>query len=199
MSTGWQVGDRWDHVHTHGSGEWRRSGAFAARAHADAGSIGIDDGWPVGSLLCVSAAAEFEGLFREVYLTFHRRDAPRSSMAGASRAVLQHLVLAGPLTVGEMAAHLDRAQSVVSEIVTHLERDGLLEREADPADRRRTLVWLTEAGRAALDRENRVLDLPLLADRAGRHATGGRRRPAGRAARLLAHAPTARSPEGTPP
>ena len=156
-------------------------------------------GWPVGSLLCVSeAAAEFEGLFREVYLTFHRRDAPRSGMAGASRAVLQHLVLAGPLTVGEMAVHLDRAQSVVSDIVTHLERDGLLEREADPADRRRTLVWLTESGRAALDRENRVLDLPLLAS-----ALDGL--PAETAAALLAalrgllaHAPNARSHEGTP-
>lgn len=29
----------------------------------------------------MGAAAEFESLFREVYLTFHRRDAPRSSMA----------------------------------------------------------------------------------------------------------------------
>ena len=112
--------------------------------------------------------------------------------------MLQHLVLAGPLTVGEMAVHLDRAQSVVSDIVTHLERDGLLEREADPADRRRTLVWLTESGRAALDRENRVLDLPLLAS-----ALEGL--PAETAAALLAalrgllaHAPNARSPEGTP-
>ena len=147
----------------------------------------------VGSLLCVSAAAEFEGLFREVYLTFHRRDAPRSGMAGASRAVLQHLVLAGPLTVGELAAHLDRAQSVVSDIVTHLER------EADPADRRRTLVWLTEAGRTALDRENQVLDLPLLAtaldtmpDEAAATLLAALRR-------LLAHAPNSRSPEGTPP
>jgi len=153
----------------------------------------------VGSLLCVSAAAEFEDLFREVYLTFHRRDAPRSGMAGASRAVLQHLVLAGPLTVGELAAHLDRAQSVVSDIVTHLERDGLLEREADPADRRRTLVWLTEAGRTALDRENQVLDLPLLAtaldsmpDEAAATLLAALRR-------LLAHAPNSRSPEGTPP
>ena len=43
-------------------------------------------GAPVGTLLCVGApAAEFEGLFREVYLAFHRRDAPRGSMAGASR------------------------------------------------------------------------------------------------------------------
>jgi DNA-binding MarR family transcriptional regulator len=32
----------------------------------------------------------------------------------------------------------------------------------DPADRRRTLVWLTDGGRAALDRENRVLDQLLL-------------------------------------
>jgi DNA-binding MarR family transcriptional regulator len=97
-----------------------------------------------------------------------------------------------------MAVHLDRAQSVVSDIVTHLERDGLLEREVDPADRRRTLVWLTENGRAALDRENQVLDLPLLAT-----ALDGM--PAGTAAALLAalrglvaHAPNARSPEGTP-
>jgi len=153
----------------------------------------------VGSLLCVGEpAAEFEGLFREVYLTFHRRDAPRSGMTGPSRAVLQHLVLAGPLTVGEMAAHLDRAQSVVSDIVTHLERDGLLEREADPADRRRTLVWLTEAGRAALDRENQVLDLPLVAAALRGLPPGAAEGLLGGLRALLAHAPSPRSPEGTP-
>lgn len=153
-----------------------------------------------GTVLRVSeTAAEFEELFREVYLTFHRRDAPRSGLAGASRAVLQHLVLTGPLTVGEMAAHLGRAQSVVSDIVTHLVRDGLLEREPDPADRRRTLVWLTDGGRAALDRDNRVLDLPLI-------STALDRLPPGAAATLLdglrgllAHAPNSRAPEGTTP
>jgi len=86
-------------------------------------------------------AERFADLFRAVYLTFHRRDGPRSQLPGASRAVLEHLALAGPLTVGEAAAHLNRAQSVVSEIVSHLERQGLLEREDDPADRRRTLIW----------------------------------------------------------
>jgi DNA-binding MarR family transcriptional regulator len=151
----------------------------------------------VGSLLCVSAAAEFEGLFREVYLTFHRRDAPRSGMAGASRAVLQHLVLAGPLTVGEMAAHLGRAQSVVSDIVTHLERDELLEREADPADRRRTLVWLTDGGRAALDRDNRVLDLPLVATALDRVPPETAAALLDSLRSLLAHAPNSRTPEGT--
>ncbi|HEY5357476.1 MAG TPA: helix-turn-helix domain-containing protein [Streptosporangiaceae bacterium] len=85
-------------------------------------------------------AARFAELFRAVYLTFHRRDGPRSELAGASRALLEHLALAGPLTVGEAAARLRRAQSVISEMVSHLERRGLLERERDPADRRRTPV-----------------------------------------------------------
>jgi DNA-binding MarR family transcriptional regulator len=108
-------------------------------------------------------AERFAELFRAVYLTFHRRDGPRGQLPGASRAVLEHLALAGPLTVGEAAAHLDRAQSVVSEIVTHLERQGLLEREGDPADRRRTLIWLTPHGHEVLRRDREVLGLDHLA------------------------------------
>jgi DNA-binding MarR family transcriptional regulator len=77
--------------------------------------------------------------------------------------VLEHLALAGPLTIGEAAAHMHRAQSVISEIVTHLERDGLLERENDPGDRRRTLIWLTPGGHEALRRDREVLDVDLLA------------------------------------
>jgi DNA-binding MarR family transcriptional regulator len=108
-------------------------------------------------------AERFAAQFRAVYLTFHRRDGPRSQLAGASRAVLEHLAMAGPLTIGEAAAHLSRAQSVVSEIVSHLVDQGLLERETDPADRRRTLIWLTPAGHEALRQDREVLGLDLLA------------------------------------
>jgi DNA-binding MarR family transcriptional regulator len=108
-------------------------------------------------------AERFAELFRAVYLTFHRRDRPRSELPGASRAVLEHLALAGPLTIGEAAAHMRRAQSVISEIVTHLERDGLLEREVDPGDRRRTLIWLTPDGHEVLRRDRDVLGIDLLA------------------------------------
>jgi DNA-binding MarR family transcriptional regulator len=108
-------------------------------------------------------AETFEGLFQAVYLTFHRRDGKRSQLSGASRAVLTHLSLAGPLTVGEAARHLDRAQSVVSDLVTQLESKGLLERERDPEDRRRTLVWLTPAGLDLLRRDRQVLSTPRLA------------------------------------
>ena len=60
-------------------------------------------------------AERFADLFRAVYLTFHRRDRPRSGLPGASRAVLEHLALSGPLTIGEAAVHMRRAQSVISE------------------------------------------------------------------------------------
>ena len=110
-----------------------------------------------------ASAERFAELFRAVYLTFHRRDRPRSELPGASRAVLEHLALAGPLTIGEAAAHMRRAQSVISEIVNHLERDGLLEREIDPGDRRRTLIWLTSEGQEALRRDRDVLGIDLLA------------------------------------
>jgi len=108
-------------------------------------------------------AERFAELFGAVYLAFHRRDAPRSELTGASRAVLTHLAMAGPLTVGEAAVHLDRAQSVVSEIVERLESRGLLERESDPADRRRTLVWLTNSGHDTLRADRRVLSADHLA------------------------------------
>ncbi len=107
-------------------------------------------------------ASEFADLFAQVYLAFHRRDGPRAQLSGASRAVLNHLALTGPLTIGEAAEHLSRAQSVVSDIVTQLERNGLLERMADPRDRRRTLVWLTDVGLQRLERDRRVLDTDLL-------------------------------------
>jgi DNA-binding MarR family transcriptional regulator len=108
-------------------------------------------------------ARAFEAAFQQAYLRFHRRDGKRSQMSGVSRAVLLHLAHTGPLTVGEAAKHLDRAQSVVSDIVTQLESKDLLTREPDPDDRRRTLVWLTPAGFDALDRERQVLSTELVA------------------------------------
>ncbi|HST86463.1 MAG TPA: MarR family winged helix-turn-helix transcriptional regulator [Kineosporiaceae bacterium] len=110
-----------------------------------------------------AAAQRFASLFPEIYLRFHRRDEKRSELSGASRAVLTHLAMTGPLTVGEAAGHLQRAQSVVSEIVTQLAGKGLLERWRDPRDRRRTLVWLTPSGLRFLERDRDVLSVELLA------------------------------------
>jgi DNA-binding MarR family transcriptional regulator len=107
-------------------------------------------------------AGEFDALFRALYLRFHRRDRKRSELSGASRAFLMHLAQAGPLTVGECARHLNRAQSVASGIIQTLVRQGLLARVREG---RRTLVWLTDSGRDQLLREQEVLSRELL-DRA---------------------------------
>lgn len=109
------------------------------------------------------AAAEFAELFPAIYLRFHRRDRKQSELTAASRAVLVHLSMSGPITVGEAARHLGRAQSVVSEIFDQLAAKGLVERQRDPDDRRRAVVWLTEAGVAVLARDRDVLSRELLA------------------------------------
>jgi DNA-binding MarR family transcriptional regulator len=103
------------------------------------------------------AAQRFADLFGQVFLRFHRRGPKRSRWTPQGWAVLQHLEIAGPLTVGEAAKHMDRAQSVMSEIVDGLERKGLLARMRDTRDRRRTLVWLTDEGRSAMAQEREVL------------------------------------------
>jgi DNA-binding MarR family transcriptional regulator len=120
------------------------------------------------------AAAQFASLFPDAYLRFHRRDGKRSALTQATRAVLQHLSLTGPLTIGEAARHLQRAQSVVSEIIDGLERKALVQRLRDPRDRRRTLVWLTDAAVALLEREREVLSRPLLARAMARMTPGER-------------------------
>src|SRR5215467_13903750 len=102
-------------------------------------------------------------LYPATYLRLHARLDKRGHRAnGVGRAVLQHLAMSGPLTVGEAAQHFERAQSVVSEIVDRLEAAGLVERMRDERDRRRVLVWLTPAGFDELERDRQVLSRELV-------------------------------------
>ncbi len=99
-------------------------------------------------------------LFPAIYLRFAKRRTTR--LTAQQWAVLSHLSLSGPLTVGEAARHFGRAQSVVSELVLGLERRGLLERMRDARDKRRTLVWLSDAGLREMETSREVLDVTEL-------------------------------------
>ena len=62
--------------------------------------------------------------------------------------VLGILVGSGkPLTLGELAQKLACVRSNITQLVDRLETDGLVRREADPADRRSIRAVLTDAGR----------------------------------------------------
>jgi DNA-binding MarR family transcriptional regulator len=76
------------------------------------------------------------------------------SPLGLSLAKLNVLgILVGsntPLTLGELAQKLACVRSNVTQLVDRLETDGLVRREADPADRRSIRAVVTDTGR---DRE----------------------------------------------
>ncbi|HZU40126.1 MAG TPA: MarR family transcriptional regulator [Solirubrobacteraceae bacterium] len=65
--------------------------------------------------------------------------------------VLITVALEGVMSVSEIAERLDLSLSTTSLLVGELSRAGLLERTEDDRDRRRTLVRLPEAYRAAAD------------------------------------------------
>ncbi len=122
------------------------------------------------------AAERFLELFHLAYLRFHARAARgERRISPESFGVLVHLASTGPLTISECCLHFERSQAAMSDIVTRLERRGLVARVADERDRRRTLVWLTPRGRTALERATRVLDTARLAE-AFEHLSGAERR-----------------------
>lgn len=66
----------------------------------------------------------------------------------AKHGVLTLLVDAGePLALSELAAHQNCVRSNITQLVDRLEADGLVERVADPSDRRSVHAVLTPEGR----------------------------------------------------
>jgi DNA-binding MarR family transcriptional regulator len=63
--------------------------------------------------------------------------------------ILSQLSLSGPQHQGALAATFGLAPRTVTELIDTLERDGLVERHTDPADRRARHVHLTPAGEHA--------------------------------------------------
>ena len=55
-----------------------------------------------------------------------------------------------PMTVSELASHLEITKQGAAQIIEDMERRGYVEREPDPGDRRARLVSLSERGEQAL-------------------------------------------------
>ncbi|MFD5081720.1 MarR family winged helix-turn-helix transcriptional regulator [Kitasatospora sp. NPDC058201] len=76
------------------------------------------------------------------------------NLAPRHLSMLSYLLFDGPMPVNQLAARLEVAPTTVSLMVSDLTRQGVVERLADPADRRRTIVSITEepATREAIER-----------------------------------------------
>lgn len=85
-----------------------------------------------------------EVLYALAVATIRRR--PRD-MSLTTASTLSTLSRSGPLRLTDLAAAEGVAQPSMTSLVTSLERNGLVERRTDPADRRVVLVALTDAGR----------------------------------------------------
>ena len=90
----------------------------------------------------------------------------RSDFSLAEARVLYELAQRDDLTATELGRELELDPGYLSRILQRFERGGLLAREPSPADRRQTLLSLTEAGRdafAPLDARSREEVAALLA------------------------------------
>jgi DNA-binding MarR family transcriptional regulator len=72
------------------------------------------------------------------------------TLGPASAAALATLVRGGAVRLGELAYVEGVTPAALSRVVAGLERDGLVERRADTADRRSVFVDATPAGRSAI-------------------------------------------------
>lgn len=72
-----------------------------------------------------------------------------------------------PMRLTELTATEQVTQSAMTQLVTRLERDGFVERRADPNDGRAVLVHMTPRGAAVVDARHadRVANLKKLIDR----------------------------------
>jgi DNA-binding MarR family transcriptional regulator len=74
-----------------------------------------------------------------------------AGLSPSQTAALVTIERHGPLTPSELAARERVQRPTVTRVLGRLEEDGLVDRAADPDDRRCSLVSISDAGRALLE------------------------------------------------
>jgi DNA-binding MarR family transcriptional regulator len=118
------------------------------------------------SALCLRLMQLFPRVSRGMRRWQDRAAPPAPAPLGPRHLAALEQLRDGPLTVGELAARLGLTLTTVSGVLADLDRAGFVERRADPADRRRIIVQITDAQRGlvgkwldgAADPVARVLD-----------------------------------------
>jgi len=99
----------------------------------------------------------------EAVLSWVRRLPPSGRLSLTATATLARLVRDGPVGLSALAAAEGVSQPAMSQLVTRLERDGLVDRVGSPADGRSVIVRITGAGQAVVT-ERRAVRAAALTD-----------------------------------
>ncbi|MEX2515923.1 MAG: MarR family transcriptional regulator [Gammaproteobacteria bacterium] len=78
-------------------------------------------------------------------------------LTGPQALLLKEILLAGEMTVGQLAERVSLSQATVTDILLRLEKRELVHRQRSEQDKRRVLVRITEHGRKLMKQS-----LPLL-------------------------------------
>src|SRR5258706_4639099 len=105
---------------------------------------------PVEELMCELMGLS-KGIRRFMEQRFAEHNLP-AALSGPRMGVLFQVQKSGGLRMGDLAERLGVAPRTVTDLVDGLERDGLLLRRPDPADRRATLLDLTPRAQVDFDR-----------------------------------------------
>jgi DNA-binding MarR family transcriptional regulator len=100
-------------------------------------------------LASLSSPTEVAGALRPVLMKLNRELRRETAAFGVTsgQAALLHIIRRSPgIGVRELAARERIAPASMSVAVARLEKAGLVRRTADPLDRRRQALWVTEEG-----------------------------------------------------
>ncbi|MFE0045966.1 MarR family winged helix-turn-helix transcriptional regulator [Streptomyces albireticuli] len=109
-----------------------------------------------------SAAERAWGNIRQIVLGGNERRKEVVEALGMSffRVKALRRIARGPVTLRDLADELLTDRPYTTLVVADLAERGLVERTANPADRRSKIVSVTEEGRAAAERAERILGAP---------------------------------------
>ena len=107
----------------------------------------------VGLVTDRSTPAALATDLREALRPLWRRFNSLRTLSPGKIGILSDLERLGPLTATDLAARERISHQAVATAVRELEEPGLITRSPDPADRRRSLVTLTDTGRERLATE----------------------------------------------
>jgi len=105
---------------------------------------------PQHSVVCLRLMQAFRRVSRGMRRWQDGTTPPATAPLGPRHVAALEQLRDGPVTVSELATRLGLTLPTVSGVVADLDRAGFVERNADPADRRRTIVEIVPAQAAVI-------------------------------------------------